>query len=125
MNPGFWTNLTEGITSVQQRNVLQPLIYLLGVVGTFGLFLVKLLPQFALASFILFVVCLLFALVFYCYFAFTTPDRLQTETFQLKKMQYETAIESKHGVYTSAAQVESRSVPSLPPVGDTPKESAT
>lgn len=114
MDSGFWTTLTQGITSARHKNVLQPLLWILGVSGAFLLFFVKLSPAFALACFIVFVVLLAYALVAYGYFGVTAPDRLQTETFQLKKMRYQAAIESSRGIIRDPALLETSTNPALP-----------
>src|ERR1700744_4214034 len=79
--------LSQRLVTVQQRNVMQPLIYVLGTISVFDVLSLKLYPTFALPGLIMLIAVLAVTLSAYIYFALRDPDRLQSEKYQLEMHQ--------------------------------------
>lgn len=125
MNLESWHQLAQGLASSRLSNVLQPLVWLLLIVGGFCLTMVRLEPAFAWPGFILFSGSLFYILIAYGYFARTSPDRLQNESFQMqsKRLHYKYALASKQGQYSDPNSLEQTAAPALAE-GQSPEEGA-
>jgi hypothetical protein len=110
------------IERVQVKNVMNPLLWICGLVSTPSAIAVAVSSAPTWVPMALATVPVAVALLAYIYFMFTQPDRLQSEGYQLRKQALELIEEKGSLAVIEATTIEIISNPDLPALAGPGKE---
>jgi membrane protein YdbS with pleckstrin-like domain len=117
------TRSQSSFERISVKNALNPILWICGVVGVPSLVMIGYAPNPSWVHITLVIAIVAVALFAYLFFLFSDPDRLQSESYQLRKQALELIEEKGSLAIIEASSIEVISNPDMPALAAPERES--